>query len=92
MKMPPRRNTQEDEDFRSFLDEDEDGGYTVGDDDEFPVELGQEIHEVDETPQGDGKVFGMSAGERAFLSVVFFFNVLIMGAALLIVTGRVQLG
>lgn len=89
-----RRNMNQDEDFRNFLDEDQiddDDGYALDDDGEFPV--GQEIHEVDEPqPRGDGKIFGMSAGERAFLSVVLFFNVLIMGAALLIVTGRVQLG
>jgi len=34
---------------------------------------------------------GMSAGERAFLSVMLFFNVLILGILLLIVTERIAL-
>lgn len=32
---------------------------------------------------------GMTAGERAFLSVIVFFIVLIFGAAVLVVTGRI---
>jgi hypothetical protein len=39
--------------------------------------------------QGDGKFLGMTAGERAFLSVMLFLNVLVLGAGLLIATGRI---
>lgn len=37
------------------------------------------------------KFLGMTAGERAFVSMMFFFIVLIFGAAILAVTERIQL-
>jgi len=84
------RNTNDDDDFRDFLDEEQDDdGFSLGEDGEFPI--GQEIQE-DIPQRGNGKIWGMSAGERAFLSVVLFFNVLILGAGLLIATGRVLIG
>lgn len=42
-------------------------------------------------PRGDGRILGMTAGQRAFVSVVVFFNVLLIGMALLLVTGRLGL-
>lgn len=39
----------------------------------------------------NAKFLGMSAGERAFLSAMLFFNVLVLGILLLIVTGRIAI-
>ena len=36
-------------------------------------------------------LFGMTAGERAFLSMMIFVIVLVFGAAILAVTGRITL-
>lgn len=38
------------------------------------------------------KFLGMTAAERAFLSVMIFFCTLVIGAALLIATGRMVIG
>lgn len=38
---------------------------------------------------GGGKFLGMTAGERALLSVLIFFSVLIVGIAILLITGRI---
>ncbi|MCA9886239.1 MAG: hypothetical protein KC708_24875, partial [Anaerolineae bacterium] len=38
------------------------------------------------------RFLGMTAGQRAFLSIMLFFNVLIIGLGLLIVTNRIDLG
>ncbi|MCU0512426.1 MAG: hypothetical protein MUE40_07630 [Anaerolineae bacterium] len=90
--MTARRPKSEDEDIRSGLLGEDDDEFLPGDDGDFPVELGREIEPAEEaTPPGDGRFLGMTAGERAFLSVILFFNVLILGAALLVATGRVQL-
>lgn len=49
-----------------------------------------DLYEVPEPPR-QRRFLGMTAGERAFLSVVVFLNVLILGAAILIATGRIVL-
>ena len=38
------------------------------------------------------RFLGMTAAQRAFLSIMLFFNVLIIGLGLLIVTNRIDLG
>lgn len=84
-----RPASNKEDDVRSILgDEDESEGYTFGDDFDFPV--GVEIEGEAAPQRAPSKFLGMSAGERAFLSVILFFNVLIMGAALLFITGRLQ--
>jgi hypothetical protein len=47
------------------------------------------VIEDEPVAQSDGKFLGMTAGERAFLSVMLFLNVLVLGAGLLIATGRI---
>lgn len=70
------------DDLRTVLNVDDDGH---GDD--LPPNLRSQI---DDTSRSQPRKFlGMSAGERAFLSVILFFIVLVMGAALLIATGRI---
>lgn len=45
----------------------------------------------DDRPKKKGKFLGMNARERALLAFMLFLNVLIIGAGLLIVTGRIVL-
>ena len=40
------------------------------------------------TRRSKGKLFGLSAGQRAFLAVMLFVNVVIIGLLLMVVTGR----
>lgn len=42
------------------------------------------------TRRSTGKIFGLSAGQRAFLAVMLFFNVVIIGLLLMVVTGRMS--
>lgn len=85
-----RNRQQDDETLRNLL-EDDDAEPELGDDVEFSGEMGQAIEFEDQPqPQGDVRFLGMTAGERAFLSVMFFMNVAVMGAALLILTKRLQ--
>ncbi len=53
----------------------------------FPIDFGDE--EEEQVARPSKGFLGMSAGERAFLSVVFFFNVLLLGALLLLITNRI---
>ncbi|GAB1420535.1 hypothetical protein MASR2M15_06350 [Anaerolineales bacterium] len=48
----------------------------------------EEIVEEYRSPKKKKSLLGLSAGQRAFLSVVLFLNALIIGLALLIATGR----
>lgn len=86
-------------DFRDELfDDDDDFGL---DDDSFdfdtgdgqaPVRVGQVIGDDDfSSTGGDGRVLGMTAGERAFISVMLFLNVVVLGIGLLMATGRMTL-
>lgn len=57
--------------------------------DEFglPLQFGSEI---DGSARNQNRRFlGMTAGERAAVSVMIFMAVLVIGAALLVVTGRI---
>jgi hypothetical protein len=70
----------------SFADDDDNdaGRIAVNTDDFFS----------DEAPRiesGDQRFLGMSAGERALISVMIFFVVLILGIAVLVVTDRIVL-
>lgn len=46
---------------------------------------------VDVQERSDRTFLGMTAVERMFLSIFFFMNVLILGIAVLLVTGRLVL-
>jgi hypothetical protein len=50
-----------------------------GDDDAFSF---------DDAPRQERQFLGMSAVERMFLSIFFFMNILVIGVALLLATGR----
>jgi hypothetical protein len=39
---------------------------------------------------GDGRMWGMTAVERMFLSIFLFMNVFVLGMALLLATKRIQ--
>jgi hypothetical protein len=88
-RRPAKSAAKKEDDVRSILGEDEESdGITLGDDFEFAGS--SEIDSEGSAHRTPTKFLGMSAGERAFLSVILFFNVLILGAALLFVTGRLQ--
>lgn len=62
--------------------------------DEFDFEFtGEEIPVGrvigEDEPVDDGRLFGMTASERAFISAMIFFNVLVLGIGLLLATGRI---
>ena len=50
---------------------------------------GQVIGGQASASSSSSKLLGMTAGERALLSVLLFFAVLILGIALLLATGRI---
>lgn len=56
------------------------GGYQEGEDYTFPA--------IEEEAVRDRKFLGMTAIERMFLSIFIFLNVIVIGLALLIFTGR----
>ena len=64
-------------------------------DDEYPVEgdlqfeLGPELNQQQRV--ANQKFLGMTAAQRAFLALMLFLNVLVIGLGLLIVTGRLAL-
>jgi len=83
------------DDLRDLDDDPSSGG---GDEFDFDLDsddgmaVGHVIGEEDElggTGSSDMELLGMSAGERAFLSMMLFFNVLVLGIGLLIATGRI---
>lgn len=68
------------DDLRSSLDDD------LG----FEDELDEEADALaDDDSDEQSRFLGMTAGERAFLSVMMFLNVLILGVAVLVATGRI---
>lgn len=83
----------EDDEFGEFNDGEFDFDTEDG---ELPVQLGQliggeddDFDDFDETGvSGDGRILGMNAGERAFLSVMVFLNVAVLGIGALMATGR----
>lgn len=69
------------DELRSSLDDD------LGFDDDLDESEGVDFGEDEDlAPQ---RFLGMTAGERAFLSVMLFLNVLVLGVAVLVATGRI---
>ncbi len=57
---------------------------------ELPIDFDEiEAQQEEEKKGPPPKFLGMTAGERAFVSMMFFFIILIFGAAILAVTGRI---
>lgn len=62
-----------------------------GDDDVRGEVIDNESSRETTTSADDGKLLGMNAGERAFVSVLLFFSVVLVGVGLLLATGRFAL-
>jgi hypothetical protein len=84
---PGRKPGTRDEELRFMMNDAEE---PVADDGDFPIEMGQEIEDRAARAKR-GKILGMGAGERAFVSVAIFLIVVIFGVALLVATGRIVL-
>ncbi len=52
------------------------------------IEIEDDTFFIDELPRQERHFLGMTAVERMFLSIFFFMNVLVIGVALLLATGR----
>lgn len=87
--------TNQDDDLRALFDEeDEDTSLddlfgdetTAAPDNTLPSD---EPASTSTNTQAASKFLGMTAGERALLSVLLFFTVLVVGILLLITTGRI---
>ena len=77
------------DDLRNSIDDD------FGDDEEEQLDLPINFDEIEAqqaryAPPKRG-FLGMTAGERAFLSVMLFVIVLVLGAAVLALTGRIAI-
>ena len=57
--------------------------------DEFETEFG--VREVGTSEVSEGRIFGLTAGERMILSVILFLAVCVLGAAVLFATGTIVL-
>lgn len=57
--------------------------------DEFETDF--DVVEVDRRKAGEGRIFGLTAGERMILSVVLFLAVSVISVALLLLTNTIQL-
>lgn len=57
--------------------------------DEFETDFG--VQEVGANEVTEGRIFGLTAGERMILSIILFLSVSVLGAALLFATGTVVL-
>ena len=55
---------------------------------DLPIDF-DEIEAQQQAAKPEKKFLGMTAGERAFLSAMVFFIVLVFGVAILAVTGRI---
>ena len=73
------------DDLRQTVDDEFDFEDDLEADEDFPVAF-----EASEGNAPQNRLLGMTPGERAFLSIMLFLNVLVLGAALLVVTGRLQ--
>ncbi len=60
------------------------------DDDDDDIEVDNFRLEEDDEDLARRRFLGMTAVERMFLSIFFFLNVVVLGLAFLVVTGRVQ--
>ncbi len=58
-------------------------------DDEFETDFG--VREVRANEVNEGRIFGLSAGERMILSIILFLAVTVLGVALLFATGTIVL-
>lgn len=59
---------------------------------DFEVEIEEPLPTVvDEEEEVEARFLGMTAVERMFLSIFVFLNVVVIGAALLLATGRLVL-
>lgn len=76
------------DELRGSLDDDYGFDDEESGDDGFPIDFDNPDNELD--AQAEKRFLGMTAGERAFLSVMFFLNVLVLGAAVLVATGRIR--
>ena len=85
---PSPKQAPRDDELRSMLSTADE---PVADDSDFPVEIGQAIETDRSARAGSGKIFGLSAAERALVSVILFLIVVIFSVALLLATGRIQL-
>ncbi len=56
---------------------------------DLPFELGPELGQAQ--PTTNQKFLGMTAAQRAFLALMLFLNVVVIGLGLLVVTGRFAL-
>lgn len=70
-----RKSTSDDDDLFSDLQET----------DEDIIDTDDEIE-----PRAESQFLGMTAVERMFLSIFLFMNVLVLGLALLLATGRMR--
>ena len=75
------------DDFRSNFDDTEEEQFA-----DVPIDFDEiEAQQAREKAKPVRGFLGMTAGERAFLSIIVFSIVLIFGAAILAVTGRIAL-
>ncbi len=56
-------------------------------DDEFETGFG--VREVQANEVNEGRIFGLSAGERMILSIILFLAVTVLGVALLFAPGTI---
>jgi hypothetical protein len=57
--------------------------------DDFETEFG--VREVQAQEVSEGRIFGLSAGERMILSIILFLAVTVLGVALLFATNTIVL-
>ncbi len=57
----------------------------MGDD----FETGFGVHEVSASEVSEGRIFGLTAGERMILSIILFLAVTVLGVAILFATGTI---
>ncbi len=57
--------------------------------DEYETKFG--VKEVKAEEVNEGRIFGLTAGERMILSIILFLAVTVLGVALLFATGTVVL-
>ncbi len=58
-------------------------------DDDFETDFG--VREVGANEVSEGRIFGLSAGERMIISIILFLAVTVVGIALLFATGTIVL-
>lgn len=79
------------DDLRRQINQDETDDDEAGLSFEQATEMGLDINEDAPAAPRDPKFLGMSAAERAGLSVLMFLCVLVIGLGLLLATGRIAL-